>query len=68
MSELKIMLTLDETNLMLEALGELPFARVHQLIAKIQQQAHSQLQTTQEQPTLPETTETKNPTGYDDER
>ena len=48
MTEIKIMLTIDETNLILEALGEMPFVRVHQLIAKIQQQAHNQLLATQE--------------------
>ncbi|WP_405884059.1 hypothetical protein OG747_39065 [Streptomyces sp. NBC_01384] len=36
-------LGLDETNLVLEALGQLPFARVYQLIAAIQEQAHKQL-------------------------
>jgi hypothetical protein len=37
-------LTLDETNLLLEALGQLPYIQVHQLIAKIQEQASEQLQ------------------------
>jgi hypothetical protein len=37
-------LTLEETNLLLEALGQLPYIQVHQLIAKIQQQASEQLQ------------------------
>ena len=37
-------LTLDETNLLLEALGQMPYIQVHQLIAKIQQQASEQLQ------------------------
>ncbi|MFI0960704.1 hypothetical protein ACH4S8_04715 [Streptomyces sp. NPDC021080] len=36
-------LGLDETNLVLEALGQMPFARVYQLIAAIQEQAHKQL-------------------------
>jgi hypothetical protein len=36
-------LGLDETNLVLEALGQLPFTRVYQLIATIQEQAHKQL-------------------------
>ena len=36
-------LTLEETNLALEALGQMPFARVYQLIAKIQQQTAAQL-------------------------
>lgn len=62
MREINVRLTLDETNLILEALGELPFARVHQLIANIQQQAHSQLQAMQE------TNATDNPTGGQNER
>ena len=45
MDELKLSLTIDETNLILEGLGNLPFVRVHQLVAKIQQQASSQLGT-----------------------
>ncbi len=52
MQNLQFNLTLEETNLILEALGELPFAKVHQLIAKIQQQAHAQLQATPEIPSL----------------
>lgn len=36
-------LGLEETNLVLEALGQLPFARVYQLIAAVQEQAHRQL-------------------------
>jgi hypothetical protein len=41
---LKLTLTLDETNLILEALGNLPFARVYTLINAIQQQATAQLE------------------------
>jgi hypothetical protein len=37
-------LTLEETNLLLEALGQMPYIQVHQLIAKIQQQASEQLE------------------------
>lgn len=44
MQEIKLSLTLDETNLILEGLGDLPFAKVHTLIAKIQQRATAQLQ------------------------
>ena len=46
MSDNKIIqleLTIDETNLILEALGNEPFVKVHQLISKIQQQASQQL-------------------------
>jgi hypothetical protein len=41
--DLKLTLTLDETNLILEALGNLPFARVYTLINAIQAQASGQL-------------------------
>lgn len=44
MNEITLTLTLDQINLALEALGQLPFVRVHQLIATIQQQASAQLQ------------------------
>ena len=67
MAEIKIMLTLEETNLVLEALGEMSFVRVHQLIAKIQQQAQSQLLVTQEKQALPKTTASENLTGDQDE-
>ncbi len=43
MKELKFELTVDETNLILEALGGMPFKTVFGLINKIQQQAGSQL-------------------------
>ena len=41
---IQLELTIDETNLILEALGSEPFVKVHQLISKIQQQASKQLQ------------------------
>ena len=44
MNELKLSLTLEEVNSLLDALGSQPFKHVHQLIAKIQSQATSQLQ------------------------
>ena len=43
MPTIQLNLSLEETNLALEALGEMPYARVYQLIAKIQQQTASQL-------------------------
>jgi hypothetical protein len=43
MQELSLTLTIEETNLVLEALGNLPFARVFALIGKIQEQARQQL-------------------------
>ena len=44
MNELKLELTLEEVNVLLEALGSHPFKQVHQLISKIQTQATGQLQ------------------------
>ncbi|MCB0207852.1 MAG: hypothetical protein KDJ52_00900 [Anaerolineae bacterium] len=43
MKEINLQITIDEANLVLEALGNLPFARVYALIGKIQEQAGQQL-------------------------
>ena len=43
-------LSLDEVNLILEGLGELPFRRVFQLIGRIQGAARSQIQEADIQP------------------
>ena len=43
MKESNLKLTVDEANLILEALGNLPFNKVFNLIGKIQNQAASQL-------------------------
>lgn len=43
MQEIEIKITIEEANLILEALGDLPFARVYALIAKLQTQATQQL-------------------------
>ena len=43
MKELAFKVSLDETNLILEGLGHLPFARVYALVEKVQQQANEQL-------------------------
>jgi len=43
MKEIALTLTIDETNLVLEALGNLPFVRVFALIGKLQEQARQQL-------------------------
>ena len=43
MDELHLTLTVDETNQILQALGQLPYGSVYQLVAKIQQQAQQQL-------------------------
>ncbi|WP_329101112.1 hypothetical protein OG792_20175 [Micromonospora sp. NBC_01699] len=42
--DIRLDLTVEETNVVLEALGQLPYVRVHLLIEKVQQQATSQLQ------------------------
>lgn len=43
MKNIQLELTIDETNLILEALGALPFARVYNLIGKIQECARKQI-------------------------
>lgn len=43
MKDISLTLTIEETNLVLEALGNLPFARVFAVIGKIQEQARHQL-------------------------
>lgn len=47
---LRLALTLDEVNLILEAVGALPFARVYALVGRIQQQAAQQLQAAEAAP------------------
>ena len=47
MEDIQLKLTLSEVNLILGALGEMPYAKVYQLVGKIQQQAEIQLQPTQ---------------------
>ncbi|NKC14069.1 MAG: hypothetical protein GKR94_18350 [Gammaproteobacteria bacterium] len=44
MNEITLKLTIEEVNLILNALGEQPFAQVHQLVAKVQTQGSNQLQ------------------------
>jgi|JI9StandDraft_2_1071091.scaffolds.fasta_scaffold36909_2 hypothetical protein len=43
-TDIQLQLSLDELNLVLEAVGNLPFARVFALVGKIQAQAGAQLQ------------------------
>lgn len=43
MKEISLDLTIDEANLILEALGQLPFIKVYTLIGKLQEQARRQL-------------------------
>ena len=44
MQEISLKLTIDDINLILEAAGALPFAKVYGLIGKIQEQAAQQIQ------------------------
>jgi len=41
--KINLELSVDEANTLLEALGEMPYRKVYELIIKIQQQASSQL-------------------------
>ena len=43
MNEIKLTVKIEEVNLILSALGNLPFIQVHELFAKIQTQATEQL-------------------------
>lgn len=47
--EIQLNLTVEETNTVLEALGQLPYVRVHLLIDKVQQQATTQLHSTNDE-------------------
>lgn len=50
MQDIQLRLTLDELNLILEGVGNLPFARVFALVGKIQAQAAEQIQAAQSAP------------------
>jgi hypothetical protein len=43
MQEINLNVTIEEANLILEGLGNLPFAKVYALVDKLQEQAASQL-------------------------
>ncbi len=47
---IKLTVTVDQTNLILEALGQLPFVKVYELIGSIQGQAKEQLSETAPEP------------------
>jgi hypothetical protein len=47
MQEIKLVLTLDEINQILSALGSQPYKDVFQVVNKIQQQAQAQLESPQ---------------------
>ena len=51
--EIQLKLTTDEANILLEALGALPFVKVYALIGKIQSQASAQLATATAAPEAP---------------
>lgn len=59
MDNLTLELTLEEVNVLLEALGSQPFKQVHQLITKIQTQATTQLQKVQAGSTSTKKADTK---------
>jgi len=61
MQPIQLKLTIDETNVILKALGEMPYVQVHQLIAKIHQQASSQLQEGNDQQVQVPESEASNP-------
>ena len=43
MRKIELSLTVEEVNLILEGLGQLPFARVYALVGEVQEQAARQL-------------------------
>lgn len=43
MKEINFTVTIDEANLILEGIGHLPFAKVFQLVNKLQEQARRQI-------------------------
>lgn len=44
MKEINFAVTVDEANLILRGIGQLPFAEVYQLVSRLQQQAGRQLE------------------------
>ena len=60
MREINLQVTIDEANLILEGLGQMPFARVFALVAKLQEQAAQQLR---EDQTAAKVSELKTPTS-----
>lgn len=53
MNTIKLELEVEEANLILEALGQLPFVKVYKLIGRIQEQARTQTQAAAEQEKAP---------------
>ncbi len=54
---IKLELTLEETNKVLEALGQRPYIQVFELINKVSEQAQSQVQASQQPETLEDSPE-----------
>jgi len=54
MQTIKLELSLDDCNLVLEALGQQPYIRVYALIARLQEQARRQVAAQQQQQQDPE--------------
>jgi hypothetical protein len=52
MKTIQLELTIEDTNLVLEALGQMPFARVYALIGRIQERARQQIEQSSE-PEIP---------------
>jgi len=50
MQEIKLNLTIDEMNLILEGLGNMPFAKVFTLVGKVQEQASEQIKSAEVSP------------------
>jgi hypothetical protein len=46
---MKLELTINEINMILQALGNAPYAQVFELVEKIRTQAQTQVQTTEQQ-------------------
>lgn len=42
--EIKLILTINEVNVLMNALGNMPYAQVFELVQKVRQQAQSQIQ------------------------
>lgn len=53
MPDIQLQLSIDELNLILEGVGNLPFAKVYTLVAKIQAQAAEQIKAAQAEQARP---------------
>ena len=54
MPDIQLQLSIDELNLILEGVGNLPFAKVYALVAKIQAQAAEQIKAVQAEQAKPD--------------